>query len=102
MKALRGKTFISGRTSTARINPEMSDSFERRMDEVTKVLIRKHNYMSANPRNIPIYVARSEFTVTSNDSTLHGHNLFWSTSKSKALSGARKLTTDELAKRRVK
>lgn len=89
-----GRTYIWGKTSTNRINPEMAE--DRRIDEKTKNLIKNHNHLSNDPKDITIFIGRSEFIAEDEGSRLNGHNLFWSVNQSNALKGAKRLTQEEI------
>jgi hypothetical protein len=90
-------TDIYGETSTRQINPDMALG-DRRVDEKTKELIKKHNYLSDSPKEIKIYIARSQAQLKNKEgSTYNPATLFWSVDKSSAIRGAEKLTKQEVS-----
>ena len=90
------KTALSGTTSTLRINPDMSSS--NWADQETKEAIEKHGHASDDPKDIPIYVARSDYSISEEGRTQYlRFAMFWSLNKNTALKRSK-----EEAKKQIK
>jgi len=83
---------VYGTTSTLRINQHTED----RIDSKTIKLIKKHGFRSKDPKDITIYVAKTEFFKKDSYSSYLGHTMFWSFDKLLALEMSKQLAIQRI------